>query len=168
MSSDNNNPANEKPKLRLPEGYKPLGAASKRLDAPARDGYVRRWIRGDFNRISRAQQAGYTFVSQDDVNINNFDIGGDAKDSGNSDLGTRISVISGDDIAQNGQPGRLYLMEIPEELYEHGRGFQEERNDSVAEALRGGTSGSDEEADKRYVSKKEGLDFFKRKTPRRL
>lgn len=162
-----NNPANEKQKVVIPPGYKPLGQAQKRLEVPERPGYHRRWIRGEFNRISRAQQAGYTFVDQSDVDVNNFDIGGDAKDSGNSDLGTRVSVTSGDDIGPHGQPGRMYLMEIPEELYEHGRSFLEERNDAIAEALRGGTSGSDEEKDKRYVSKKEGLDFFNRKPPRR-
>lgn len=138
-----NNPANEKDKSVLPPGYQPMSMATKRLEVPQREGFHRRWFRGDPSRIARAQQAGYRFVNPEDVDVNNFDLGGDAKDSGNTDLGSRVSVIAGDDIDPTGQPGRLYLMECPEELYQHSRSIIEDLNDGVAEALRGGKIGSD-------------------------
>src|SRR3972149_5192497 len=135
MTKQYKNPANGRA---LPAGFQPLGAPTLRLEAPVREGYHRRWIRGNPERIARAMKAGYTFVEPEDTHINNFDLGGDANASGSSDLGSRVSVVSGDDLDKSGQPGRLYLMECPEEYYEVGRGILADRNESVAEALRGG------------------------------
>lgn len=152
-----NNPSN---RPELPKGYQPMSQGTKRLDVPQRDGYHRRWFRGDQGRIQKAIRAGYTFVDQEDVELNNFDLGGDAKESGSTDLGTRVSVISGDGADSTGQPNRLYLMECPEELYEYSRGLIEERNESIAEALRGGQigAGHDDETQmdrsQRYVKSK--------------
>jgi hypothetical protein len=146
------NPANQKEKLVIPEGYQPMGLGTKRLDVPQKDGFNRRWFRGDPTRISRAMQAGYRFVDSKEVILNNFDLGGDAKTDGNSDMGSRVSVIAGDDIGPDGQAGRLYLMEIPNELYEYGRKFTDEVNDSVAEALRGGKVGAGQNDETRVDS----------------
>lgn len=153
------NPANNKDKKVLPEGFMPMSSASKTLEVPERLGYHRRWFRGEPGRIARAQRAGYTFVHPDDVELNNFDLGGDAKTSGNSDLGTRVSVISGDGADSTGQASRMYLMECPLEYYEASRSIIETRNEDIADALKGGTtSGGDEEtasdASNRYVDKK--------------
>jgi hypothetical protein len=139
-----NNPANEKERGSLPPGYQPMSMATKRLEVPEREGFHRRWFRGEPGRLARAQQAGYRFVDKQDVMLNNFDLGGDAKDSGDTDLGTRVSVIAGDDIDPSGQPGRLYLMECPNELYEYSRSIIEDINEGVAESLRGGSIGSNE------------------------
>lgn len=135
----NNNPAN---KPNLPKGYQPMSVGMKRLEVPTRDGYHRRWFRSDAGRIQRALRAGYQFVDPEDVELNNFDLGGDAKESGNSDMGSRVSVVSGDGIDATGQPGRLYLMECPNELYEYSRSVIDDRNESIAEALRGGQLGA--------------------------
>ena len=132
------NPANEKERSIVPRGFQPMSAGTKKLEVPDRDGFHRRWFRGDAGRIAKAQRAGYTFVAPGDVELNNFDLGGDAKSSGNTDLGTRVSVISGDGADETGQPSRMYLMECPDELYEMSRNVIEERNLDVAESLRGG------------------------------
>lgn len=152
------NPANNKDKKVLPEGFMPMSSASKTLEVPEKPGYHRRWFRGEPGRIARAQRAGYTFVHPDDVELNNFDLGGDAKTSGNSDLGTRVSVISGDGADSTGQASRMYLMECPLEYYEASRAIIEDRNEAIADALKGGTtSGGDEEtagdAGNRYLDK---------------
>ena len=144
------NPANLKEKANLPPGYQPMSAGTKKLETPPRDGYHRRWFRGDATRLAKAQRAGYTFVQPEDVDLNNFDLGGDAKTSGNTDMGTRVSVIAGDDLDPTGQPGRLYLMECPEELYEYSRSIIEDRNESVAEALRGGKLGLGHDGETRF------------------
>lgn len=165
-----NNPANLKEKFNLPPNFQPMGSGVMKLEVPQRDGYVRRWFRGEPGRVQRAMQAGYTFVDRNDVSLNNFDLGGDAKESGNTDMGSRVSVISGEGADSTGQPLRMYLMECPEEVYEYSRSFVDARNGSVADALRGGTQegGDDESAvdrQSRYTKKKDNkLDLF---TPKR-
>lgn len=134
----NINPANEPERGALPKNFQPMSAGVRKLEVPERPGFHRRWIRSDAGRIAKAQRAGYRFVEADEVELTNFDLGGDAKESGNTDLGTRVSVISGDGADVTGQPGRLYLMECPIEYYEASREIIEERNESIAETLRGG------------------------------
>lgn len=153
----NVNPANAREKRELPKGFQPMSQGIKKLEVPERDGFHRRWFRGDAKRIAQAQRAGYQFVMSDDVTLNNTDLGGDADTSGNSDLGTRVSVISGDSFEKDGQPGRMYLMECPIEYYEASRQLQEDRNDDIAEALSAGTLGKDasgetfSDAQRRYL-----------------
>lgn len=137
------NPANDKAVSMIPDGYIPMSSPIQRLQVPEKEGFVRYWFRGEPGRLQRAQQAGYRFVQPDDVKVNNFDVGGDTDKSGNTDLGTRVSIITGNDSGPDGQPNRLYLMEIPKELYEYGQRMLQERNDSVAEELRSGLIGAD-------------------------
>lgn len=165
-----NNPANEKPQGSLPPGYVPMSQGVLSLEVPEKDGYHRRWFRGDPGRIQRALRAGYRFVDPTEVSLNNFDLGGDASASGNTDMGTRVSLISGDEADATGQPQRLYLMECPLELYEHSRNLVEERNDSVAAALRGGAIGNENDEtnsdrSKRYTNRNlNNLSLFDKKS----
>jgi hypothetical protein len=155
MSDQNNNPANAD--LSIPKDFQPMTSAVLRLEVPKKDGFHRHWFRGNPERIARAQKAGYRFVDASEVDINNHDLGGDAKASGSTDLGTRVSVISGDDVDTTGQPGRLYLMECPEHLYQISKRILDDRNEGVAEALRGGKIGAGSggetavDQEKRYV-----------------
>ncbi len=129
----------------LPPGYKPFSEGSLKLQVPDRPGYHRHWFRGEPGRIERAKQAGYTHVAKGDAHVTNQDLGGDAKSDGNTDLGSLVSITSGA-MAEDGQPERMYLMECPEHLFKYAQGLLAERNESVAEALRGGKIGSDKEA----------------------
>lgn len=138
------NPANETKVTEIPEGYIPMSAPVQRLQVPEKPGFVRYWFRGDYNRLQRAQQAGYRFVHPNDVRVNNMDVAGDSSNSGNTDLGSRVSLVTGDESGPDGQPNRLYLMEIPQELYEYGQTILQQRNDSIAEELRSGLIGSDD------------------------
>ena len=157
------NPANNIEHQVIPDDYIPMSAPIQRLQVPKKDGYVRYWFRGDAGRIQRAMQAGYRFVDQSEVKVNNFDLGGDAKKSGSTDLGSRVSIITGDQTF-DGQPARLYLMEIPEELYEKGQAYLTQANESVAAALRSGLIGSDDvgdsKADKAARYTKSGVPDF--------
>ena len=149
MSKNLVNPANTVTEKAIPKDFKPMTQGTLRLEVPEKDGYHRYWFRGDPGRLARAQKAYYRFVDPDEVDINNFDFAGDVKSTGNTDLGTRVSVVTGDDITHGGQPNRLYLMECPIELYEESQRILSERNEEVAAALRGGKMGVDE-ADKAY------------------
>lgn len=137
------NPANETKVSEIPENYIPMSAPIQRLQVPEKPGYVRYWFRGDPGRLQRAMQAGYQFVDPQEVKTNNFDVGGDSKTSGNTDMGSRVSIISGDENGPDGQPNRLYLMEIKKELFDYGQKFLQQRNESIAEELRAGLIGSD-------------------------
>jgi hypothetical protein len=141
MSEAKNNPANIP---ELPAGYKPMTSSTLRLEVPEKKGYHRHWFRGTPERLTRAQQAGYEFVRPEEVQVNNMDLGGDSTASGNTDLGTRVSVISGESNDATGQPGRMYLMEVRDELFEYSQRLLADRNESVAEALRGGKIGAGE------------------------
>lgn len=165
------NPSN---KPELPKGYRPFTSPQMRLETPQREGYHRHWFRGTPERIARAQQAGYSFVDPEDIgdNLNNMDLAGDPDAGGSTDMGSRVSVISGGVDEDSKQPGRLYLMECPLEYYEYAQSLLQEKNDSIAAALRGGTIGKGEngetyiDQEARY-SKKKAPDLFIPKHNRR-
>lgn len=138
MDNSNNNPANIPG---VPDNYRPMTDGEQSLKVAERPGYHRHWFRGTPSRLARAQQAGYTFVKEEDVLVTNKDLGGDGSVSGSTDLGSRVSVVSGA-VSDDGQAERLYLMECPQELFEHAQKILAERNESVAEALRSGMIGS--------------------------
>ena len=124
------------------KGIVPYQEGKPKLDAPLIDGYTLRWFRGDPGRIQRAQQAGWEFVDKDDTDIVDTDLaGGDAKDKG-TDLGSRVSIVSGDDIGFNGQPGRMYLMKCALHIYKHARSLHGEQVDATVNALKGATPGN--------------------------
>jgi len=136
------NPA-QAPGKTLPERQRiPMTVPVSRLEVAEIPGFHLHWFRGDPARIARAQQAGYEFVSHEEVDLNNLDLGGTSAASGNTDMGSRVSVISGEDLGSDGQPGRLYLMKIRNEYWEEGQKVLEDRNDEIAAALRGGKVGA--------------------------
>ena len=155
------NPANDVKVSEIPEGYIPMSAPVQRLQVPEMPGFKLHWFRGEPGRIARAQRAGYKFVDETEVRVNNFDLGGSKDNSGNTDLGTRVSIEAGED------DGRLYLMKVPQELYDYAQKLLGREVDSVVDALTSGKVGSenDEEASdtaNRYVQKKRTKLFRKR------
>ena len=142
MSKNQPNPANVEEPFVIPADFQPMSLPKERLAAPERPGWHRHWFRGTPDRLARARAAYYQFVDPESVGLNNLDLGGDARDGGNTDMGTRVSVVAGDDMDQTGQPSRLYLMECRQELFEASQKILAERNESIATALRGGMMGA--------------------------
>lgn len=128
------NPSQDRGELDLPAGYKPMSVGMRRLEVPDRDGWHRHWFRGNPGNIAKAKQAGYQFVDPDDVSLNDFDLAGNGESTG-TDLGTRVSVSSGDGSE------RLYLMECPERLFNYAQSLHMETVHATAESLKGGTVG---------------------------
>lgn len=158
--------ANDQKKSVVERDYIPMAMGVEKLAVPEKPGFHRRWFRDNHGRILRAQRAGYQFVQQGEVDVVNTDLGGDAKNSGSTDLGTRVSVVSGEGISEvTGQPNRLILMEIPLDLYQLSRKVVEERNDTIADALTGRDIEDDET---QYLDKVRTKvpDFFKKKKPK--
>lgn len=139
--------------LELPKGYRPMSVGMRRLEVPEKPGWHRHWFRGNPSNLARAHQAGYRFVDPEDTDLNDFDLAG-GEGNGSTDMGTRVSVISGDDAGTAGQAGRLYLMECPEALYQYSQGLVRENNDATVEALRGGTVGAGQGGESRVDQQK--------------
>ena len=85
-----------------------------KLDAPARPGFVRRWVDNHPTRVMAMQELGYDLAEQ---------IAGE--DEARTDgLGTRIQRLGGK--RDSGEPQHLVLMETPAE--EYGAGVQEKED----------------------------------------
>jgi len=154
----------------------PLSVPMRKLEVPDIPGYKLRWLRGTPQRLAQAERAGYEYVSEDEVQLNNASIGGDANKTGNTDLGSRVSVVSGSEVDAHGQAVRLYLMKQRREWYLEDLELTQRRNDSVADALASayqsgqvGGQARGETADdvsKRYVDPRRTRipDIFRRKS----
>ena len=81
-----------------------VGGHALKLQAPTREGYVRRWVNDNGNRIANAQELAYDFVLDTSV-------------AGTGE-GSRVSRLVG--TKENGEPLRAYLMETPVEEYQAG------------------------------------------------
>lgn len=150
----------------------PMSVPVQRLEAPEIPGYHLHWFMGSPERLQRALDGGYEFVDSKELKINNVSIGGDSAVSGNTDMGSRVSIVSGQEVGKDGQPTRLILMKIKQEWYEEDQKLVEARNEQVASALRGGLLGAEQDVAgdtrHRYVDKARTSipDLFKPKRPR--
>ena len=136
------NPANSATITVGDKTYIPMSAPRAKLWAPEMPGWHLHWMRGNAQRIGMALQAGYEFVTPEELEehggMYSHDLGGDAVGGGSTDLGTRVSVVSGDEFGRDGQAERLYLMRCKEEIWQASQEFVSERNEKVADAIRGG------------------------------
>ena len=119
------------------QGYIPMSLPRQRLAAPDIPGYHTHWFMGLPDRIQQAMEAGYTWATQEEVKLSNFDLAGDGRPIGGTDLGTRVSAVAGGLYEGTMQPQRLYLMKIPEWLWEKHQEALAAVNENIASALRG-------------------------------
>lgn len=129
---------------RRPDGERkriPMSTPVQKLEAPDIPGFHLHWFRSEPDRIARAQAAGYTFVDEQETAVNSVGLGNSSTRSGNTDLGSQVSVIAGG-IGKDGQPSRLILMKIPLEFYEEDQKIVANRNDQVADSILGGLAGN--------------------------
>ena len=135
----------------------PMSVPVQKLEAPEIPGYHLHWFNGTPERLQRAQDGGYEFVDSKELKLNNVSLGGTSTTSGNTDMGSRVSVVSGTDIGRDGQPMRLILMKIKQEWYEEDQKLVEARNEQVTASLRGGQIGAEQDragdTQHRYVDK---------------
>jgi len=114
----------------------PMSIPRRKLEVPERPGYVRYWMNDYPGRIQQALQGGYDFVKTTDVDINNSSTGADSTLSGNTDMGTNISLVVGK--TEQGGPLRAYLMEIKAEYYNEDQAYIQDRVDLVDKTIRRG------------------------------
>ena len=150
----------------------PMSVPVQKLSAPEIPGYHLHWFNGTPERIQRALDGGYEFVDEKEMLINPVSLGGDTTRSGNTDMGSRVSVVSGSEVGKDGQPVRLILMKIKQEWYEEDQKLIDDRNERVAQSVRGGMIGSGNDApgdtQQRYMdrSRTKVPDLFTRKPSR--
>lgn len=105
--------------------------------------------------IQRAIRAGYEFVNADEVSINQVGIATGSTISGNSDMGTRVSIPAG--VGPDNQPEHLYLMKIKQEWWTADQKEIEKVNTRTMDAIfkekqvAGSDKVSPEDREKRYV-----------------
>lgn len=166
------NPATREAKTSAERKRIPMSVPVQRLEAPEIPGYHLHWFNGTPERLQRALDGGYEFVDSRELKINNVSLGGDSTASGNTDMGSRVSVVSGQEVGRDGQPTRMILMKIKQEWFDEDQKLVEQRNDKVAAALRGGLLGAESDASgdtrHRYVDKARTVipDLFKPKRPK--
>jgi hypothetical protein len=132
-----NNPSNVAEKKNSNKNRIPMSVPQQKLVAPEIPGYHCHWMLGTASRLAQARKAGYTFVEDDETDVNNFDLGGNPEDSGNTDMGSRVSIVAGGDTSPDGDAVRLYLMKLPQELWEADQAALGDLNEEKAASLRG-------------------------------
>lgn len=137
MEQKPQNPANAPQKAARDFKRIPMSTPVQKLEVVNIPGFHTHWMRGEPARIQQALRAGYTFVKDEEVLLNSKTIAGNRLDGGNTDLGGNVSIPAGR-ADERGEPVRLILMKIPLEFYSEDKALEEERQDKIAEALRGG------------------------------
>jgi hypothetical protein len=152
----NANPANAAEKRKSSRDRVPMSLPQQKLSVPDIPGYHLHWMIGRADRLAQAERAGYTFVNQDEVDMNTVGLADGGNASGHSDLGSRVSHVSGTDEA-GGQPVRLYLMKLPIEFWYEDQAKLAGVNENIAGVLRG---------DKGLQATGEGMDNSNRYVPK--
>lgn len=108
-----------------------VGGLALKLDAPQREGFVRRWVNGDPLRVARMEELGYTRVSE---------AAGEGK-SRTDGLGTRITRHAGK--SEDGSAYQAILMETPVGFYQEGEAERESGRKAFEEAIQRGLKTED-------------------------
>ena len=117
--------------------YLPMNVPMQTLEAPEIPGHACHWFYGTPARLSRAQRAGFVRVEADEIWPNEVGLGNASTASGNSSLGSNVTAPSGTELGRDGQPIEMVLMKIPLELKARSDKILDDRNESVAAAIRG-------------------------------
>lgn len=136
MEKPETNPANKEPEKK--RDRVPMTLPLRKLELPEITGYHLHWMSDRAGRIEQALRAGYEFVTPEDIGaLNRTELGSGLKSTGNHDMGTRVSVISGDET--------LYAMKIKEEWFREDQQLLVDRNEAITDTLLRGTVGSENE-----------------------
>ena len=132
----------------------PMSIPRRKLEVPEKPGYVRYWFNDYPGRIQQALRGGYDFVDSRDVDITNTCLGGDVTANGNTDLGTKVSLVVGK--TEEGTALRAYLMEIKEEWFKEDQTIIQDQVNMIDATIKRGSLTADGEAlivaNKRYVN----------------
>lgn len=153
-----NNPANAEVEPKRNRANRvPMSVPSRKLETPEIPGYHSHWIKE--SNVPRALQAWYEFVSYDEVPVNQRGFATSMDVTGNTDLGSQVSISAG--IGADGRPERLILMKLAEDLWLADRKAIDERNASIVGSIFRGEKIIDKDqvsadvSETRYVKREE-------------
>lgn len=158
------NPANDAVAAATPVRRRiPMSTSRRKLEVPdgAFPGFVLYWFLE--SNLTDAINAGYEFVKSDEIKLNQLNPANSADESGNTDLGTNVTIL-GNKANEQGKPEQLVLMKIREEWWKEDRQGLEDRNASIIETIFGkqGVLGSD-----KMSGEDKGLTYVKTATLQR-
>lgn len=110
-----------------------MSEVQRRLEVADMPGYRLYWFKDE--NVLKAQDAYYEHVKDWEIRVAHNSIGSADNLSGNTDLGTNVSIIAGQNEA--GSPVRLNLMKLPLQYYQEDQKKIEMRNASTMEAIFG-------------------------------
>jgi hypothetical protein len=111
----------------------PMSVPQRQLEVDPIPGFNLHWFRED--QIHRALQGGYEFVLPEEATLNQRGVATSGDISGNTDLGSRVSVIDPSGKSPTGGAARLYLMKIKSEWYEEDQKLLADRNAQVRDII---------------------------------
>lgn len=106
----------------------PLNSFRTKLHIPEdqlEKGFHYRWFKDVGGRVEQAQNAGFDFV----LNDGKIQVG---EREGNTDVGSRISILGGDDPRKPEGSYRMVLMRQPMEFYEEDQKEKQDRIDGLS------------------------------------
>jgi len=138
------NPANKTAEVRAERKRIPMWVPLRKLEVPEIAGFHMHWFLD--SNVARAIQGGYEHVTEDEVPITQKGVGTDSTISGNTGLGSQISIVAG--TGENGQPAHLHLMKIREDWWREDQKVLEQRNAAILSGIFRGEeiAGSDQTA----------------------
>jgi hypothetical protein len=111
----------------------PLSTAQRKMEVPAIDGYYLYWFKEA--NVTRAMEAGYEFVDRTEVTLVNAGLATDHSVSGNTDLGTRVSMVGSAEGGIDGGSERAYLMKLRQEWRNEDRAAIDARNAAILSGI---------------------------------
>lgn len=126
------NPAASKAERQRPPRVS-MSAPRRRLQVPDLPGWHLHFFKEE--NVPAAVEAYYELVDRREVRMNQLNVAGESAGDGNTDMGSNVSVIGGQNAA--GQPVRLILMKIKEEYWKEDQLALERRNVAVMQAIFG-------------------------------
>jgi hypothetical protein len=90
-----------------------MATARRRLEVAPMPGYYLYWFKEE--HLDAAVRAYYEPVKRDEVSLNQVNVAGSAGQSGNTDMGSNVSLVCGTN--EKGEPQRMHLMKLKEELH---------------------------------------------------
>jgi hypothetical protein len=129
----------------------PMSLPRLKLEVPDIPGYHLHWFADRPGRIAQALQAFYEFVDVSETSVTNTMLADEVSATGNTDLGTRVSIVGG--AGEGGTVERLYLMKIKEEFWQEDQKALEAKSKSVVDQIFRGVAqpGTPGDGSNRYV-----------------
>lgn len=111
----------------------PMSTATRKMEVAAIDGWYLYWAAE--TNIPAMMQAGYEFVDRSEANLVQTGLANDKSISGNTDLGTRVSMIGSLQGPSGQGPERAYLMKLRQEWRDEDRKTIDDRNAGILSGI---------------------------------